>query len=297
MSGRVSGRDNLHDKFRARAGEALAVNGMRLAVLALLAVLAFMLYWIGRKGLGAISWSFIVEAPRQGMTAGGIWPAIVGTTYLALGTLLISMPLGIATAVYLNEYARGGALNRLIRLAIRNLAGVPSIVYGLFGLGVFAAMLGLGTSLAAASLTLSLMTLPWIVTASEEALKSVPQSFREGSYALGATPWQTIRHLVLPYALPGMFTGSILGLARAAGETAPIILTGAAYFLPRLPSSVLDQFMALPYHLYILATQHASTTEVRPLAYGTALVLLALVMTLNMLVMVIRARVRRQKSW
>lgn len=297
MSGRVSGRDNLHDKFRARAGEALAVNGMRLAVLALLAVLAFMLYWIGRKGLGAISWSFIVEAPRQGMTAGGIWPAIVGTTYLALGTLLISMPLGIATAVYLNEYARGGALNRLIRLAIRNLAGVPSIVYGLFGLGVFAAMLGLGTSLAAASLTLSLMTLPWIVTASEEALKSVPQSFREGSYALGATPWQTIRHLVLPYALPGMFTGSILGLARAAGETAPIILTGAAYFLPRLPSSVLDQFMALPYHLYILATQHASTTEVRPLAYGTALVLLALVMTLNLLVMVIRARVRRQKSW
>ncbi|HLS89605.1 MAG TPA: phosphate ABC transporter permease PstA [Sphingobacteriaceae bacterium] len=282
---------------RLRQREAVNLTLLRLAALLLLAVLAFMLYWVVSRGVGVISRSFIFDAPRERMTAGGIWPAIVGTTYVSLGTLLISMPVGIATAIYLNEYAQEGTWNRIIRLAIRNLAGVPSIVYGLFGLGVFAALLRLGTSLAAASLTLSLMTLPWIVTAAEEALRSVPQSFREGSFALGATRWQTIRHQVLPYALPGMATGSILGLARAAGETAPILLTGAAYFLPRLPSSPLDQFMALPYHLYILATQHSSLTQVRPLAYGTALVLLALVMLLNALVIIVRSRARAKKTW
>src|SRR5690606_34053540 len=184
---------------RLRQREAVNLTLLRLAALLLLAVLAFMLYWVVSRGVGVISRSFIFDAPRERMTAGGIWPAIVDTTYVSLGTLLISMPVGIATAIYLNEYAQEGTWNRIIRLAIRNLAGVPSIVYGLFGLGVFAALLRLGTSLAAASLTLSLMTLPWIVTAAEEALRSVPQSFREGSFALGATRWQTIRHQVLPY--------------------------------------------------------------------------------------------------
>lgn len=282
---------------RARIAEHINLGLLRLAGLLLLAVLVYILYWIGRDGIGVISWEFIFRGPRKGMTEGGIWPAIVGTTYVSLGTLLISMPLGIATAIYLNEYAAGGTLNRLIRLALRNLSGVPSIVYGLFGLGMFVAALRLGASLLAAAMTLALMTLPWIVTAAEEALKSVPRSFREGSFALGATRWQTIHHQVLPYALPGMATGSILGLARAAGETAPILLTGAAYFLPVLPKSVSDQFMALPYHLYILATQHAQISTVRPLAYGTALVLICLVLLLNLSVIVLRTRARRRKNW
>lgn len=262
-----------------------------------IAVLIWFFVHIGMKGGHVISWEFLTKPPIRNMTAGGIMPAIVGTFYVASLTVFISVPLGIGSAIYLNEYAKQGMLVRIIRMSIRNLSGVPSIVYGLFGLGLFVATLKLGTSLIASAMTLAIMTLPWVISASEEALKAVPGSFREGGMALGATKWQTIRHLVLPSAIPGMATGSILGLARAAGETAPIILTGAAYFMPHLPQSIFDRFMAMPYHLFILSTQHSRILEVRPLAYGTALVLIGLVLTLNMAAIIWRYRIRKSRNW
>ncbi|ADH98980.1 phosphate ABC transporter permease PstA [Salisediminibacterium selenitireducens] len=258
--------------------------------------LGLLLFSIIREGASVISWSFITEPPRRNMTEGGIWPALVGTFYVASLTVLISVPVGIGAAIYLNEYARQGKFVRLIRLSIRNLAGVPSIVYGLFGLAIFASFLRIGVGLITAAITLAIMVLPWVITASEEALKSVPASFREGGLALGATKWQTIRQLVLPSAVPGMMTGSILGLARAAGETAPIILTGAAYYSRNLPTELTDSFMALPYHLYILATQHAQASAVRPIAYGTALVLIMLVILLNLSAILIRNRFRNRNE-
>jgi len=260
-----------------------------------LAVLLLFLYDIGRKGGGAISWEFLTQAPRKGMTAGGIFPAIVGTFLVTLTTAVLAVPLGMSAAIYLNEYARQTRLTRVIRLAIRNLSGVPSIVYGLFGVILFVNTMRFGTSVLSAGLTLGLMTLPWTITASEEALKTVPNSYREGALALGATKWQSIRTNVLPYAVPGMLTGTVLGLARAAGETAPILFTGVAFFLPYLPKSPGDQFMALPYHLYIMATQHHQIQQVRPLAYGTALVLIALVLGMNMTAVVIRFRLRKKR--
>ncbi len=260
-------------------------------------VLFFAVYWIAKDSIGVISWEFITDMPRRRMTEGGIWPAIVGTVYVSLLTMVFAVPLGIATAIYLNEYASKGWVVRMIRLAIRNLAGVPSIVYGLFGLGLFVSTLGLGHSLLSAALTLALMALPLIVSASEEALKTIPDSFREGALALGATKWQAVRHQVLPFALPGMITGSVLALGRIAGETAPIILTGAAYFYPLIPRSVGEQFMALPYHLYILATQHEQVAVVRPLAYGTALVLLGLVLSMSMGAILVRSYIRRRRTW
>jgi phosphate transport system permease protein len=260
-----------------------------------LAVLLLFLYDIGRKGGGVISWEFLTAAPRRGMTEGGIFPAIMGTCLVTMVTAVLAIPLGMFSAIYLNEYAKQTRLTRLIRLSIRNLSGVPSIVYGLFGVILFVNILRFGTSILSAGLTLGLLTLPWTITASEEAIKTVPNSYREGALALGATKWQAIRTNVLPYAIPGMLTGTVLGLARAAGETAPIMFTGAAFYLPYLPKSLGDQFMALPYHLYIMATQHHSITQVRPLAYGTALVLIALVLGMNMVAVVIRYRLRRKR--
>lgn len=260
-----------------------------------LAVLLLFLYDIGKKGGGVISWGFLTEAPRRGMTEGGIFPAIIGTFLVTLVTSVLAIPLGMFAAIYLNEYAKQTRLTRIIRLSIRNLSGVPSIVYGLFGVILFVNILRFGTSILSAGLTLGLLTLPWTITASEEALKTIPNSFREGALALGATKWQSIRTNVLPYAVPGMLTGTVLGLARAAGETAPIMFTGAAFYLPYLPKSLGDQFMALPYHLYIMATQHHAITQVRPLAYGTALVLIALVLGMNMIAVVIRYRLRRKR--
>jgi phosphate transport system permease protein len=268
---------------------------LRVCLYLVLAVLLLFLYDIGRKGGGAISWEFLTQAPRKGMTQGGIFPAIFGTFLVTLITGLLAVPLGMCAAIYLNEYASQGRLTRLIRLSIRNLSGVPSIVYGLFGVILFVNILRFGTSVLSAGLTLGLMTLPWTITASEEALKTVPGSYREGALALGATKWQSIRTNVLPYAVPGMLTGTVLGLARAAGETAPILFTGAAFFLPYLPKSLGDQFMALPYHLYIMATQHHQIEQVRPLAYGTALVLIVLVLGMNMTAVVIRFRLRRKR--
>lgn len=260
-----------------------------------LAVLLLFLYDIGRKGGGVISWEFLTAAPRHGMTEGGIFPAIMGTCLVTMVTAVLAIPLGMFSAIYLNEYAKQTRLTRLIRLSIRNLSGVPSIVYGLFGVILFVNILRFGTSILSAGLTLGLLTLPWTITASEEAIKTVPNSYREGALALGATKWQAIRTNVLPYAIPGMLTGTVLGLARAAGETAPIMFTGAAFYLPYLPKSLGDQFMALPYHLYIMATQHHAITQVRPLAYGTALVLIALVLGMNMVAIVIRYRLRRKR--
>lgn len=247
------------------------------------------------KGSGVISWEFLTQPPRDGMTSGGIFPAIVGTFYVTLITAVLAVPLGMGCAIYLNEYASAGKRTRIIRMAIRNLSGVPSIVYGLFGVALFVELMKLGTGLLAAGMTLGLMTLPWTITASEEALKSVPKSYREGALALGATKWQSIRTNVLPYAVPGMLTGAILGLARAAGETAPILFTGAAFFLPRLPKTVTDQFMALPYHLYIMATQHRDIEAARPLAYGTALVLIVMVFFMNLSGIILRYHLRKAK--
>jgi phosphate transport system permease protein len=268
---------------------------LRSCLTIVLAVLLLFLYDIGRKGGGAISWEFLSQAPRKGMTQGGIFPAIFGTFLVTLITAILAVPLGMCSAIYLNEYASQGRLTRLIRLSIRNLSGVPSIVYGLFGVILFVNVMRFGTSVLSAGLTLGLMTLPWTITASEEALKTVPNSYREGALALGATKWQSIRTNVLPYAVPGMLTGTVLGLARAAGETAPILFTGAAFFLPYLPKSAGDQFMALPYHLYIMATQHHQIEQVRPLAYGTALVLIVLVLGMNMTAVVIRYKLRRKR--
>jgi phosphate transport system permease protein len=268
---------------------------LRVCLYLVLAVLLLFLYDVGKKGGGAISWEFLSQAPRRGMTEGGIFPAILGTFLVTLLTAALSIPLGMFTAIYLNEYARQTRITRIIRLSIRNLSGVPSIVYGLFGVILFVNILKFGTSILSAGLTLGLMTLPWTITASEEALKTIPNSYREGALALGATKWQSIRTNVLPYALPGMLTGTVLGLARAAGETAPIMFTGAAFSLPILPKSLGDQFMALPYHLYIMATQHHDLAKARPLAYGTALVLIVFVLGLNMAAVILRYRLRRKR--
>ncbi len=277
-----------------RLAEAAGFLLLRAAGLAVLAVLALIIADIAFKGAGALSWEFLTQPPRQGMTEGGIWPAIVGTLAVSLITMAFAVPVGMLAAVYLNEYAPPGRVSRLIRMSVRNLSGVPSIVYGLFGVALFVSQMRLGASLLSSGLTLGLLTLPVTVTASEEALRTVPRSFRDGALALGATRWQAVRTNVLPYALPGMLTGAILGLARAAGETAPILFTGVAYFLPFLPESPFDQFMALPYHLYILATQHHAIEQVRPLAYGTALVLIALVLVLNVGAIILRYHFRRR---
>jgi phosphate transport system permease protein len=247
------------------------------------------------KGGSAISWEFLSGFPHDGMRAGGILPAIIGTLYLTLGTAVFSVPLGIAAAIYLSEYAKDNQVTRLIRLAIINLAGIPSVVYGLFGLGLFVLFLQFGTSILAASLTLSIMTLPVIISTSEEALRAVPQSFRTVSISLGATRWQTIRRIVLKEALPGILTGVILGLNRAVGETAPILFTGAAFFLPRLPGSPFDATMALPYHLFVISTQVPEMPI--KIQYGTALVLLAFVLTMNLIATVIRSRARARRQW
>ncbi|MFQ6108428.1 MAG: phosphate ABC transporter permease PstA [Candidatus Aminicenantales bacterium] len=281
--------------MRKKIIQFLGFFGLRVCVYTVLAVLLLLLYDIGRKGGGVISWEFLTQAPRRGMTEGGIFPAIMGTFLVTIITALLAVPMGMFAAIYLNEYARQTRLTRIIRLSIRNLSGVPSIVYGLFGVILFVNIMAFGTSILSAGLTLGLLTLPWTITASEEALKTIPRSYREGALALGATKWQAIRTNVLPYALPGMLTGTVLGLARAAGETAPIMFTGAAFYLPFLPKALGDQFMALPYHLYVMATQHHSISQVRPLAYGTALVLLMLILLMNLAVVIVRYRLRRQK--
>ena len=272
--------------------------GFAILILAALVVVVPILFVIGfilMQGLGAISWEFLTAMPRNGMKEGGILPAIVGTMVLTLGTALVAIPVGVGGAIYLAEYARDTWLTRAIRLAIINLAGIPSVVYGLFGLGLFVLFLRLGTSIMAGSLTLAIMTLPVIISTAEEALRAVPTEFRTVSASLGGTRWQGIRYIVLPQAFPGIITGIILGLLRAAGETAPILFTVAAFFLPRLPRSPFDQTMALPYHLYVISTQVPGMPA--RVQYGTALVLLVLVLSMNAVATIVRGYFRRRRQW
>lgn len=258
------------------------------------AALVLIVYFMLSRGWRAISWEFLTQAPKDSMTAGGILPCIVGTTALCLMTILVALPVGVASAIYLNEYAGQGKFVRVVRLGINNLAGVPSIVFGLFGLAFFCIVLKMGVSIASGGLTLGIMTLPVIIGASEEALKSVPNTYREASLAMGATKWQTIRKVVLPVAFPGIITGSILGISRAAGETAPIMYTGAVFFTPELPASILDEVMALPYHIYVLATAGTQIEVTRHLQYGTALVLIALVFGMNLSAIILRSKMRKK---
>jgi phosphate transport system permease protein len=262
-----------------------------IAIIPIIIVITFLII----NGLEAISWEFLTQPPSNGMTEGGIMPAILGTILLTLGTAIAAIPLGVGAAIYLAEYARDTRFTRLIRLAIVNLAGIPSIVYGLFGLGIFVLFMDMGTSIIAGSLTLGIMTLPVVISTSEEAILTVPQEFRLVSLSLGATRWQTIRNQILPQALPGIITGVILGLGRAAGETAPILFTVAAFYLPQLPKSIFDQTMALPYHLYVISTQVPGM----PLSiqYATALVLLFLVLSLTLIASVLRTIMRRRREW
>lgn len=268
-----------------------------LALLSLITVTPIILViaYIYIQGLPAVSLSFLTEMPRDGMRAGGILPAIIGTLLLTLGTALFSVPLGIGAAIYLAEYAPDNRWTRTIRIAIINLAGIPSVVYGLFGLGLFVLFLQFGTSILAGSLTLSIMTLPVIISTTEEALRAVPNDFRVVSTALGATKWETIQKIVLPQSLPGILTGVILGLERAAGETAPILFTVAAFFLPQLPSSIFDATMALPYHLFVISTQVPGMPI--QIQYGTAVVLLTFVLLMNISATIIRSRARARRQW
>jgi phosphate transport system permease protein len=253
----------------------------------------FLIVYIVANGAGAISWEFLTQAPSQAGKAGGILPAIVGTFYLMLGTIIFSLPVGVLAGIYLTEYARDNWLTRLINMAILNLAGVPSIVYGLFGLGVFVMAMHFGMSLLSASLTLACQALAMTITTSREAIIAVPREYREGSLAIGTTKWQTIRHVVLPQALPGIITGAILAMSRAAGETAPILVVGAAFILPGLPASPFDQFMALPYHLYTTAAHVPGMPKTT--IWGIALVLLVVVLFFNSLAAFIRVRVRQRR--
>ncbi len=268
-----------------------------LGIVTLIVILPILgtLFYILKNGISAINWEFLTQPPRNGMKEGGIFPAIVGTIYLIIGTMVFSLPLGVLSAIYLTEYAKDNFFTRLIKLAIVNLSGVPSIVYGLFGFALFVIFLKFGTSILAGSLTLAIMSLPVIITATKEALEAVPQSFREISLSLGATKWQTIRYCVLPYAWGGILTGTILSLSRAAGETAPILFTVAAFYLPYLPRSIFDQVMALPYHLYAISTQVPNIPK--SISFGTALVLIGLVFIMNLISSILRAYFRRKKLW
>jgi phosphate transport system permease protein len=264
---------------------AAVMNGLALLVI---------IYFLVANGWRAINWTFLTQAPTDSMTKGGILPCIVGTLCLSIGAIAAALPIGAASAVYLHEYARPGRLMRVIRLGINNLAGVPSVVFGLFGLAFFVTWLKFGISILSGALTLGALTLPVIIGATEEALRAVPQTYREASLALGATKWQTIYRVVLPAALPGILTGAILGISRAAGETAPIMFTAAVFFTPHLPTSILDKIMALPYHIYVLATAGTEIEQTRHLQYGTALVLIILVLGMNFFAILYRARLRRR---
>lgn len=257
-------------------------------------ILFVILGFIVLKGAKVINWEFMTAAPSEGMTAGGIFPAIVGTLYLVAGSSLISFPIGIMSGIYMNEYAGNGKTVRFIRLMTNNLSGVPSVVFGLFGMALFVNTLGWGDSIIAGSFTLALMSLPLIIRTTEEALKSIDDSYRHGSLALGATRLQTIRRVVLPMAFPNIITGLILSVGRVSGETAPILFTVAAYFLPQLPGSIFDQCMALPYHLYVISTSGTDIEASRGMAYGTALVLILLVWVINLLANVLRTYFTRK---
>lgn len=274
--------------LKKRTSQKAAFGFFTLLSYLVVAILFVILGFIIVKGGSVISWDFLTKAPEEGMTKGGIFPAIVGTFYLIVGSSLISFPIGIMSGIYMNEYATNGKVVRFIRIMTNNLSGVPSVVFGLFGMSLFVNALGWGDSIIAGSFTLALMSLPLIIRTTEEALKSIDDSFRHGSLALGATQLQTIRRVVLPMAFPNIITGLILSVGRVSGETAPILFTVAAYFLPQLPGSIFDQCMALPYHLYVISTSGTDIEASRGMAYGTALVLIAIVLVVNLLANLLR---------
>lgn len=273
----------------------IAFTMLGLATLLVVLPIILTIIYIIVNGISGVNWTFISQPPRNGMKEGGIFPAIVGTIVLIIGTMAFSLPLGILSAIYLVEYARDNMFTRLIKLSIVNLSGIPSIVYGLFGFTLFVVFMRLGTSILSGSLTLAIMSLPVIITATKEALEAVPTAYREISLSLGATKWQTVRFCVLPYAVPGILTGTVLSLSRAAGETAPILFTVAAFYLPRLPHSIFDQVMALPYHLYVISTQVPNMPA--KLSFATGFVLIALVFLMNVISIVLRAHYRKKKQW
>lgn len=279
---------NVNNHTRKMLAENVAFTVFRVLSGVIVTILFIILAFIIIKGARVLDWDFITTPPTDGMKGGGIWPAIVGTFYLMIGSALFAFPLGIMSGIYMNEYASRGRVVRFIRMMTNNLAGIPSIVFGLFGMSLFVNFFGFGDSILAGSLTLGLLALPLVIRTTEEALKAIPDSFREGSLALGATKLQTIWHVILPMGMPNIITGLILALGRVSGETAPILFTCAAYFLPQLPESVFDQCMALPYHLYVLATSGTDMDKQIPIAYGTALVLVIIILFVNLLANALR---------
>ncbi|WP_292390470.1 phosphate ABC transporter permease PstA [Methanosarcina sp. UBA5] len=278
----------------SKTSEKIAFSLLTLSTLIVAGFVLVILGYIILNGYRAIDIEFLTQMPNRMMTGGGIYPAIVGTIYLIIGSMIVAVPMGILAAIYLNEYAGETRTTWLIEMAINNLAGTPSVVFGLFGLALFVKYFGFGSSLLSSSLTLALLILPVIIRSTEEALITVPKEYRESSLALGVSKWQTIRHVVLPAAIPGIVTGSVLSIGRVAGETAPILFTGVAYFLPRMPDSIYSQFMALPYHLFVLATAGTNIEKTRPIQYGTALVLLLIVLGLNLIAVLIRRHYRNK---
>jgi phosphate transport system permease protein len=281
-------------KFK-NINQILMFNVFKIMSLIVVLILFWIIGFITYKGAGVISWEFLTSEPSEGMTAGGIFPAIVGTLYLVIGSILVSFPIGVMSGIYMNEYAKNGMFVKIVRIMTNNLGGIPSIVFGLFGMSLFVNKLGFGDSLIAGSLTLGLLAMPLIIRVTEEALKAIPDTYRQGSLALGATKLQTIRKVVIPAAFPNIMTGLILSIGRVSGETAPILFTAAAYFLPKLPSSVFDQVMALPYHLYVIATSGTDLEATRPMAYGTALILIIIVLVMNLLANLLRKSFGKQK--
>ena len=282
---------------KRRYKEKLAYLFLMSMVAIILSSVFIMFYFIIFRGIKVINWQFLTQMPQKGMTAGGIFPAILGTLYLTIGAICFALPLGTSVAIYLTEYSAQNRLIRIIRIGINNLAGVPSVVFGLFGLAIFVKFLNFGVSILSGSLTLGILILPTIIRASEEALSAVPQSFREASLALGATKWQTIQKVVLPNSISGILTGSILSIGRAAGETAPILFTAATFYTMRLPNSIFSEVQTLPYHIYALMTEGTHPESQVPIAYGTALVLVLLVLGLNLFAFALRNRFRRSKKW
>ncbi|MEW6067902.1 MAG: phosphate ABC transporter permease PstA [Nitrospirota bacterium] len=255
------------------------------------------LFFVAYNGINVLSWEFITQSPIEAMTKGGIFPVIIGTILLTVLCMIVVIPIGVTTAIFLAEYSKPGLLLKAVMMSIYTLAGVPSVVFGLFGLAVFVVAFNFGMSLLAGSVTLAVMILPYIISTSEEAIKAVPYSFKEASLACGATKWQTIRKVVLPTAMPGILTGSILGTAKVSGETAPIMFTAAAFFTPGVPKSLFEPVMALPYHIYVLATAGTYIEETRTIQYGTSLTLIVLVLGMNLLGIILRSRQRKKKAW
>jgi phosphate transport system permease protein len=282
---------------KRRLKEKLANLFLLIMVLIILLAIGIMFYFIISRGIGVINWEFLTQMPKKAMTAGGIFPAILGTFYLTIGAIFFALPLGISAAVYLTEYATQNRWIRIVRVSINNLAGVPSVVFGLFGLAIFVKFLHFGVSILSGSLTLGVLILPIIIQTSEEALSNVPKTFREASLALGATKWQTIQKIVLPNSFSGILTGSIISIGRATGESAPILFTAVTFYTMRLPNSIFSEVMALPYHIYALMTEGTHPESQIPIAYGTALVLVFLVLGLNLMAIIWRNRFRRSKKW